>query len=80
MGMLKMNTLQKKLENSLEIKYYNKYLQNKSIQFNNKQILFIGFIDFMLQDKNLLLEYTKSFSPNKYKKNDKYYYKNFNRI
>ena len=30
----------------------------------------IGFIDFMLKGKSLL-EYTKLFSPNEYKKNDK---------
>ena len=36
----------------------------------------IGFIDFMLKDKNLL-EYTNLFSPNKYKKNDKVILKYF---
>ena len=36
----------------------------------------IGFIDFMLKDKNLL-EYTNLFSPNKYKMNDKLILKYF---
>ena len=36
----------------------------------------IGFIDFMLKDKNLL-DYTNSFSPSKYEKNDKIILKYF---
>ena len=36
----------------------------------------IGFIDFMLKGKSLL-EYTNSFSPNEYKKNDKIILKYF---
>ena len=36
----------------------------------------IGFIDFMLKGKSLL-EYTKLFSPNKYKKNEKIILKSF---
>ena len=36
----------------------------------------IGFIDFMLNDKNLL-DYTNSFSPNKYEKNDRMILKYF---
>ena len=34
------------------------------------EYFFIKFINFMLKSKSLL-EYTNSFSPNKYKKNDK---------
>ena len=34
-------------------------------------IFFIGSIDFMLKGK-CLLDYTNLFSPNEYKKNDKY--------
>ena len=36
----------------------------------------IGFIDFMLEDKNLL-GYAKLFSPKEYKKNDKIILKYF---
>ena len=36
----------------------------------------IGFFDFLLKGKNLL-EYTKLFSPNEYKKNDKIILKYF---
>ena len=32
---LELNIIQKKLENSLEKKYNNKYLQSTSTQFNN---------------------------------------------
>ena len=43
----------------------------------------IGFIDFMLKNKNLL-EYTKLFSPNNYIKNDntilKYFQYNLNNL
>ena len=47
------------------------------------EYFYIGFIDFMWKDKNLL-EYTTFFSPSEYKKNDKiilkYFQKNLNQL
>ena len=67
----------------LELK---KFIGNKAIATNIYKIqaydsimcgyFCIGFIDFMLKGKSLL-EYTNSFSPNEYKKNDKIMLKYF---
>ena len=67
-------------------KEIRKFIGNKSIITNIHRIqaydlimcgyFSIAFIDFMLKDKSLL-EYTNSFSPNKYKKNDKVILKYF---
>ena len=61
-------------------KWIRKFIGNKNIITNIYRIqpndskmcgyFCIGFIDFMLEGKSLL-DYTKLFSPNKYKKNDK---------
>ena len=75
------------------LKESRKFIGNKNIIINIYRIqaydsvmcgyFCIGFIDFMLKGKSLL-QYTRLFSPNEYKKNDKimlkYFQQNLNKL
>ena len=71
MKVLEFNILQTKLENPLKIKILKqKFLEYKHTIQQCVDTFFIGFIDFVLTSRSLL-QYTNSFFPNEYKKNDK---------